>query len=223
MILNITGQTFEYEGKKYEIGAEIIGTDKSEYEGLFGVITEIRDGEDKDSENETPDLYCAFETPALPFDVNRLEGIFSKLYDKPKTLDDIILDEVIMAPEMVIPLSELFQGRTKKMVFVVLEEWAVNDEIGSTVQVFTQEDEAKITLRKKVRDEKSTGCLHDWGGQDDFVEESDGMSYSGYLDGYYNTDHYDITILQLPLAISQQFASGINDAANADKVEGVSK
>ena len=45
------------------IGDIIVATDASEYEGLVGRILEIRDGADKDTENETPDIYCSFEVP----------------------------------------------------------------------------------------------------------------------------------------------------------------
>lgn len=47
MIINRIGAEFEYEGKTYVVGAPIVGTPESEYEGLYGTITEIRDGEDK--------------------------------------------------------------------------------------------------------------------------------------------------------------------------------
>jgi hypothetical protein len=65
MIINRPGAEFEYEGVKYIIGAPIIGTHESEYEGLFGRITEIRDDEDKETENETPDSYRFSQTPKL--------------------------------------------------------------------------------------------------------------------------------------------------------------
>lgn len=107
MIINRYGAVFEYEGVVYKIGAPIIGTSESEYEGLHGVITEIRDGDDKETDNETPDLYCSFESPALPDEIKRLEEVFSELYDAPKTIDDICLDFVIMAPDMVKPADEL--------------------------------------------------------------------------------------------------------------------
>ena len=51
MILNKPGETFEYEGGKLMIGDQIIANGKSVYEGLFGTITEIRDGKDKETEN----------------------------------------------------------------------------------------------------------------------------------------------------------------------------
>lgn len=96
MIINRIGAEFEYEGTTYVIGAPIVGTPESEYEGLYGTITEIRVGEDKETENETPDLYCSFEVPVLPCEVKKLEEVFSELYSQKKTIDDIILDFVIM-------------------------------------------------------------------------------------------------------------------------------
>lgn len=90
-----------YEGVGYHVGDRIIGTNESEYEGLTGVITEILDGEEKETENETPDIYCCFEEPTDPDEIKKLERIFSSLYKEEKSLDEICLDEVIMAPSMI--------------------------------------------------------------------------------------------------------------------------
>ena len=103
MIINRHGATFEHAGVTYTIGASVVGTDQSEYEGLTGYIYEVRDGADKETENETPDLYCNFDPPDDPAEIAELEAVFSDLYDEPKTLEDIILDCVIMAPNMVRP------------------------------------------------------------------------------------------------------------------------
>ena len=86
MILNRDGASFEYAGVTYTVGGPVIGTDASEYHGLYGVITEIRDGDDKETENETPDIYCEFEPPVLPCEVKELEAVFSDLYEEPKTI-----------------------------------------------------------------------------------------------------------------------------------------
>lgn len=107
MIINRIGAEFEYEGVTYVIGAPIVGTPESEYEGLFGRITEICDGENKETENETLDIYCSFEVPVLPCEVKELEKRFSELYQEPKIIDDIALDLVIMAPKMICPLEDL--------------------------------------------------------------------------------------------------------------------
>lgn len=106
MIINHNGAEFSYKGVTFVIGQPIVGTKQSEYEGLYGVITEIRDGKDKDTENDTPDIYCTFEPPVLPHDIERLEKRFSGLYQQSKKLEDISLDEVIMAPEMIKGLED---------------------------------------------------------------------------------------------------------------------
>ena len=106
MIIKNPGAEFEYEGVKYVIGEPIIGTNESEYEGLLGSITEIRDGEDKDTENETPDLYCEFEPPVIPSEIKKLEEIFSDLYDEPKELSN----RPWQGPEVFPPLR-LFRKR----------------------------------------------------------------------------------------------------------------
>lgn len=41
MIINRHGATFEHAGVTYTIGASVVGTDQSEYEGLTGYIYEV--------------------------------------------------------------------------------------------------------------------------------------------------------------------------------------
>lgn len=94
MILNRTGAEFAYEGVTYTIGGAIVGTAESEYAGLYGRINAIHDGEDKETENETPDIYCEFDPPVMPHEVKALEDTFSDLYHQPKTIADIVLDMV---------------------------------------------------------------------------------------------------------------------------------
>lgn len=118
MIINRHGATFEHAGVTYTIGASVVGTDQSEYEGLTGYIYEVRDGADKETETETPDLYCNFDPPDDPAEIAELEAVFSDLYDEPKTLEDIILDCVIMAPDMVRPYQTY-------RIPVVWESWGV--------------------------------------------------------------------------------------------------
>lgn len=105
MIYDCIGESFTYEGKIYKIGDRIIATEGSEYEGLYGFIFEICDDEDKETENDTPDIYCSFDVPSDPQQIKKLEKIFSDLYREPKKIDDIILDFVIMSPEMIRVIS----------------------------------------------------------------------------------------------------------------------
>ena len=102
MLINKPGAEFLYNGITYRVGDVIISSDQSEYAGLIGSILEIRDGDDRETENDAPDIYCSFDPPALPADIAKVEAVFSALYDMQKTLDDICFDMVIMAPEMII-------------------------------------------------------------------------------------------------------------------------
>ena len=58
MILRENGTRFCADGKVFTIGGRISANGESEYEGLFGTITEIRSGADRETENDTP-AQCA--------------------------------------------------------------------------------------------------------------------------------------------------------------------
>lgn len=214
MILDRIGSAFYYDGKKYVIGEQIIGTDQSEYEGLFGVITEIRDGEDKETENETPDIYCSFKNPVLKSDIWKLEMVMSDLYDERKTLDDITLDMVIMAPDMIIPLAELEDNCPTAEVYLLTEDWAVNDEYGHITEVYTSLELAKLKLRMCLKDEKVQGCIPVWEDEADFVEDETDMSYSTYREGFWSESHYELTIQKVDMRMSPQFLREAADQFN---------
>ena len=101
MLINRTGESYTCGEGTFTIGEKIYANENSEWEGLLGYITEIRTDGDKETENETPDIYCSFEVPAIPEDIRELEERFSDLYGEPKAIEDIPLDLVIMAPEMI--------------------------------------------------------------------------------------------------------------------------
>ncbi|MEY8389814.1 hypothetical protein D3Z47_02100 [Lachnospiraceae bacterium] len=214
MIINRIGDKFEYEGTTYVIGAPIVGTPESEYEGLYGAVTEIRDGEDKETENETPDLYCSFELPVLPCEIRELGERFSSLYQDLRTEKDIILDCVIMAPEMIHPLDNLKECRHYPTVCLLLEDWAVDGEPGGSFEVYTDFDDAKRMLAQKLGEEQETGCILNWGTHKKFVEFSSSSSYECYIDGEYSENHYSISIVTRKLCASERF---IRESADLHK------
>ena len=205
MIINQPGAGFEYEGITYIIGAPVIGTHAGEYEGLYGSITEIRDGEDKDTENETPDIYCSFEEPALPCEVKKLEERFSELYDEPKAIDDIALDLVIMAPEMICQLEDLTECRHHPMVYILVEDWAVDGEHGNSSELCTDFNDAKRMLVQKLKEEMESGCIPRWSDYENFVVFSTPDSYECYIDGEYCENHYAVSIITQKLCASNRF------------------
>ena len=103
MIKNRAGDVFEYGSQKYVIG-------------------DLRDGEDKDTDNETPDIYCNFELPVLETERADLEERFSRLYNDYKTCDDIFWGDVIMAPEMIRPLYDNKSTWNCRYLYLIIEE-----------------------------------------------------------------------------------------------------
>ena len=111
MILQENGARFCVDGKIFAVGGRVMANKESEYEGLFGRITEIRSSADRETENDTPDIYCDFEPPASEKMIRELEERFSDLYGERKTISDISLDCVIMAPDMLeLPAVPPFGG-----------------------------------------------------------------------------------------------------------------
>ena len=194
MIINRQGAKFEYEGVTHTIGGAIVGTAESEYEGLYGRINAIHDGDDKETENETPDIYCEFDPPVLPCEIKALEKTFSDLYDEPKTLDDIILDMVIMAPEMVRPLEDLYSARHQLPVIAVVEDWAVDGESGHSEELFADLYDAKRIFHDKLSEEMDSGSMPNWEGKTGFTVDSTPCSYECWLDGEYGENHYALSI-----------------------------
>ncbi len=202
MILNENGKSFEYDGITYTIGDTIIGTNASEYEGLIGTITEIRDDDDKETENETPDIYCSFEVPIFPEDVKQLEETFSDLYNEPKTIDDIVLDMVIMAPEMILSTDKRHQDTKKIKVYAVTEDWANNDNYGYDMTLFATEKEAMKEFKTIVATESLNGIISDIKCSSSYVEESGAKSYECYIDGFQIDNHYTVTVKEKELQLT---------------------
>lgn len=199
MILNRHGAEFQYEGVIYRIGDCIIGTEESEYAGLNGVIFEIRDGEDKETDNDTPDIYCSFDAPVLPSDIEELEKTFTELYQEEKHLDDIILDYVIMAPEMIMVKE---QPRKSIKVYVLTEDWSVDGDHGRATRICSSLWEAKAHLNSALADEIKSGCISDWIGKSDYMTETSELSYEGWVEGRYMEFHYAISIDEMELSLT---------------------
>lgn len=208
MILKNVGDVFEYEGVKYTVGEFIYANKNSDYEGLFGVIKEIRDGEDKDTENETPDIYCAFETPVIPHDIKQIEERFSTLYGEKKKICVIALDEVIMAPEHISVVYERKTQTDGQAVYVLLEDWATDDDNGISTEVYSTFEEALLNLRLKVREEYDSGLIAVWHNNADeeesededeegnLIVESSAASFEAYVSGFYSSSHYSVSITE---------------------------
>ena len=99
MLLDQPGQIFHCENTPfpYSVGQEIVANANSGYAGLTGAITEIRDGDDKETDNPSADIYCTFSMPNTVTFAEELERRFSM------PVGEIPYDMVSMAPEMLEP------------------------------------------------------------------------------------------------------------------------
>lgn len=195
MILNKSNEVFEYEGKKFKIGDEVIvNSVDADYEGLIGVITEIRDGEDKETDNETPDIYCNFFEPVIPAEIEQLEKRFSAIFQEPRKLEDINLDQVIMAPEMIDVIAELEKETAGKIVYTITDDWAAHGEHDTTVEVRSNLRSAKVCMREMMRKAVKYGGVFEHRGEECFVEDTSEMTYHAYIEGFDESTHYWVCI-----------------------------
>lgn len=210
MVIKQTGNIYEYEGITYTIGERVYANGQSDWEGLFGVITEIRTGHDKETENETPDIYCSFDVPVLPADVKELEERFSDLYQEPKKMEDISLDEVIMAPEMIESLKS-WSDREKKNVWAVVIDWSYHGEHGHLEEICTDYLDAKRKLTEYLSEEFDNSTLLQWQSDDRYVTVYEKDSYECYGKEDYQNNHYHICIERKNLVLDSIFIREITE------------
>lgn len=211
MILLNKGEPFQYDGITYTIGEQIAANNQSEYEGLVGVIVEIRDGDDKETENDTPDIYCQFDAPLLPEDIMEFEKRFSQLYGEEKNLEDIALDYVAMAPEMIFSTSEKRKGQKLITVYSLTEDWANNGEYGYSTDLFASRDEAIREFKIRLGIEANNGIIADLGCNSQFVEEAGTDSYECYVNGSHCEYHFIISVEEKELCLSDAFMKVVAD------------
>lgn len=206
MIINKHGEEFLYEGVAYRIGDRIIGTDSTEYAGLNGIIFEIRDGEDKETDNDMPDIYCTFDEPILPNDITEMEKIFTKMYQHEMKLENIIFDCVIMAPHMIMIPQ---QPQKSVRVYLLTEDWAVDGNQGNTTSVYSSMWEAKAHLNYLLKKEIEDGCISAWIKQKNYMTDISEMAYEGWIDGDYLESHYAISIEAYDMSLAPDVVGNI--------------
>ena len=195
MILNKPGESATYGGIKYTVGESVIGTDQSEYRDLFGTISEIREDETRERPNITPEIYCSFDPPLLPDEREELEERFPKQ-------GDAILNKVKMLPQMIQPLRLLWENKEEIRVFVVYEEWAVDDERGHSMELFTDYQNARWSFHESLKDDRQSGCFSLWKDCEGFAEESGKDYYGCYLDGKWSSNHYKLSLMVKKIPVS---------------------
>ena len=223
MIYDRIGAVCRYNVGEFRVGDMVVATPESPWEGLCGTITEIRTGSDRETENETPDIYCEFLPPVHPEEIRRLEARLAGLYGMEKRLDDISLDMVIMAPSMIRVIGRKDENR-KLTVYLVREEWALDYDSGYEVRLCLDPDEAKMTMLTMIHEDMENGCIRRWLDREDLDCELKEDSYEYWLHDSYHENHYLVTLSTHELYIRdtayEKISTGcLNDRLRADLAE----
>ena len=190
MILDNAGVVFHDAGKTFSVGGGVYANGKSEYEGLFGTVTEIRTETDKETENDNPDIYCCFEIPEAPEMVAELEDRFSELYGFPKRLEEISLDFAIMAPDMLEPLPDISPAEDSRMYALTYHRdaedscavgtLAVSHDMGALIRRMLEDVEEMDAYGSEIvlshAKQNDDGCCFIYEAKDLFYELS--LSYT---------------------------------------------
>lgn len=211
MLYSQEGEILWYDGLSYTVGAQVYANESSEYSGLFGKIMEIRTGSDRETENDTPDIYCAFDPPVLSVARKELETVFSDLYRTPKHIEELGLDFVIMGPDMLTLLPVPDQDYPQVTLYIVSSHWAGDGEYGSYEIPFTDLLDARRQFHNDLRNEQEGGCIDRWRVKSNFAEEETESSYECYLDGEYCENHFSIELKKVSLPLGPCF---LNTVAN---------
>ena len=137
------------ESKVFTIGGSVLANGNSDFCGLCGRVTEIRDGEDKKTENEGADIYCDFDKPGKDHMIAEIETRFSKLYQMPKRIDELPLDGVIMAAEMLEPVADALPDSMGKL-YVLL--YTYDGECDNKLSVLAVSTDRAILMRRMFDD-----------------------------------------------------------------------
>lgn len=204
MIIKQEGMRYTYNGMTYTVGSAVMATEASGYRGLYGTITEIRDGADRETENDTSDIYCCFEPPFLPKEIQKLERRFTELYQSPKKLDEITLDMVIMAPEMVRVISPDPSVCKTCKVYLLTMQFTTSWDSGCITELYADHDMARFAMLKGIREEQAEGCIKDWADRDALEEEYCTDFYEAWHRDEYSEKHFTASIEKLSLILPQR-------------------
>lgn len=204
MIIKQEGMRYTYNGMTYTVGSAVMATEASEYRGLYGTITEIRDGADRETENDTSDIYCCFEPPFLPKEIQELERRFTELYQSPKKLDEITLDMVIMAPEIVRVISPDPSVCKTCKVYLLTMQFTTSWNLGCITELYADYDMARFAMLKGIREEQAEGCIKDWAEKDALEEEYCTDFYEAWHRDEYSEKHFTASIEKLSLTLPQR-------------------
>lgn len=202
MILNEFAQPYLIGEQLYSVGDLVYANQHSEYEGLFGHIIEIRDGEDKLTTADSPELVCAFTKPVLPDVIHRLERRISRRDRQPKMLHEIDLTRVILPLEATTVIEEENPISYDVGCFRLNVEWIIDGNKSTFSLMFTDYISARKRFMDMLETEINSGCIDAWSRCDEFFVNCDMEWFECWLVGQCDSNHYRIALDQENLRLT---------------------
>ena len=167
---------------------------------MIGIIKEIRTDADMETDNPEPEIYCDFYEPVLQADKERLQKEFDSEY--------YALDGIIMAPSMIVPIREGHCDGKENFgkIYLLQEDWSYDGD-GQEVNsmAFTSIESAFMFLRYRLYQEAEDGSISSYQNNEAMQVDEGNDWYEIYLEGFYNDDHYNIRIIEIPLVMSESY------------------
>ena len=140
-----------------------------------------------------------------------MESRFSALYRQKKVLDDITLDEVIMAPEMIRVINP--NGVHSITVYTVHEEWVLKGDYGENRFPALDLDHAKLKMTELIHNDRAEGCISQWREHGAMEEDVAGENYyECWVHDEYCENHYKVSIETQTIHISEDVFTEIGKA-----------
>jgi hypothetical protein len=120
--------------------------------------------------------------------------------------EELSLDLVIMAPEMLIPTRIVGDRLSTITVYAVVEDCMIDGEDHGDTRLYSDKKHAAIVIRQSIEKERQNGCIADWKSSPLWVEEQyDELYYTTYFKGEYCFNHYTLYLQEMQLSMSTPF------------------
>lgn len=207
------GKVFMYGEQKFVVGEIVIATKGSIYDGLPGILMEVRDGADKETDNIHPDLYCKFFEPILPSNKKKISKKSYLLQNDYGTTEKPSTSLVILSPQMLISYDDLKRSREKKKVYLLTTDWAYNGRSGTSSEVYADMDDALKAFEMSVCGEREYEGISYFVSDPKFVMDITDNSVKAFVEGHYVESHYELKIEEKDFYVSEKFIAEIGDFA----------
>ena len=192
MITDLKGTRFLIRGAFYTIGDKIIVED-GPYNGMYGVIAEIRTETDSALGADTPEIYCELYPPFGS------EGLSAVKKRRSKKSQAQTIMENISTVRVRIPIDNIRNLVPSNSAYSVTgyrvqEDWAINGSCDGAITIFLDFDMAQHFFFESIYHEQRKGCIKEWKSNPRYQEQVDQDSFECWIEDDYCENHYKITV-----------------------------